>query len=119
MKCVKTWCAIAAHALVLMRCPKKEAARCVAEVVNKQKFLLPKRSGISVDPRSVLNWMARWDDGDLKVFNDGWCAFHEAFDLFNQGQPRAARHKLLNVLSDLLDERRNFQMYPEETGSVS
>jgi hypothetical protein len=117
-KCVKTWCAMAGHALVSMGIPREEAAGNVADLVNRHKFLPPKRSGISIGPRSVLNWMARWDDGDLKFI---WRPddFGDAFQLFDQGKPSAARRKLLKMLTDHLNERKNFQMYPSENSVVS
>ena len=116
-KCVKTWCAMAGHALVSMGTPREEAAGNVADIVNKHKFLPTKRSGISIGPRSVLNWMARWDDGDLKFpYQD---EFGDAFHLLDQGRPSAARRKLLKMLTDCLNERKNFQMYPPENSVVS
>jgi hypothetical protein len=117
-KCVKTWCAMAGHALISMGMPRKEAARKVADVVNRHAFLPRKRSGISVGWRSVLNWMARWDDGDLR-FCPPSIAFGDAFNLLEQGQPSAAQRKLLNLLIEGLNERKNFQLYPRETSAVS
>jgi hypothetical protein len=111
-RCVKTWSAMACLALVSMGMSRKEAARKVADVVNKHGFLPPKRSGISVVPRSVLNWVARWHDGDLKFYGYAEYEFSEAFHLLDQGRCGAARRKLLSVLIDRLNERKNFQLYP-------
>jgi hypothetical protein len=118
-KCVKTWCAMAGHALVSMGISEKEAAGNVADIVNRHKFLPPKRSGISIGLRSVLNWMARWNDGDLKFPCYPEVEFGDAFHLLDQGNPNVARRKLLKILTDRLNERKNFQMYPLETSAVS
>ena len=40
-------------------------------------------------------------------------------DAFRLSKPSAARRKLLKVLTDRLNERKNFQMYPPETSVVS
>ena len=118
VRCVKTWCAMAGHALVAMGTPKNEAAKSVAGVVNGHGFLQPKANGISVVPRSVMKWMARWDNGDLKALYDPWQEFADAFEILNQGRPLAARHKLLKVLADRLNERKSFRSYPGESSSA-
>jgi hypothetical protein len=45
--------------------------------------------------------------------------FGDAFHLLDQGNPSVARRKLLKVLTEHLNERKNFQMYPPETSVVS
>jgi hypothetical protein len=98
---------------------KKKAAAKVADVVNKQQFLPPKRSGISIVPRSVLNWMARWDEGDLRYLGYAWMEFRDAFELSDQGRSKAAERKLLEILVERVTERKNFKLFPRETTAVS
>jgi hypothetical protein len=112
VKCVKTWCAMAGHALLAMGVSKKEAAKGLADVVNRHKFLPAKVSGNSVGLRSVMIWMAKWDNGDYKALYDPWQEFRDAFEIFDQGRPIAARRKLLEVLTHRLRDRRNFRLYP-------
>jgi hypothetical protein len=117
-KCVKTWCAMAGHSLVAMGVPKRLATARVADVVNKNEFLPPKRSGVSVVPRSVMNWMTRWDNGDLKFMGDADTEFRDAFDNLNKGYPLIAQRKVLTLLAKRLTERRKFQLFPQETSAV-
>lgn len=119
VKCVKTWCAMAGHALVAMGVPRKEAAKSVANVVNTHEFLPIKRSGKSVVPRSIVNWMVSWDNGDLKFLGDAATQFREAFDILDQSRANAAQRKLLQILVDRLHERKSFQLYPKETSPMT
>jgi hypothetical protein len=120
VKCVKTWSAMAALALVEMGMPRKQAAKKVADVLNRHQFLPPKRSGLTVVPRSVVNWMTRWEDGDLKYFGDARSEFRDAFLLLDQGHAKGAERKLLAILAERLSERRDFQLFPrEETSALS
>jgi hypothetical protein len=63
--------------------------------------------------------MARFENGDLKFIGSADSEFRDAFDHFDQGRPSAARRKLLAVLTDRLNERKNYQLYPTETSAVS
>jgi hypothetical protein len=119
VKCVKTWSAMAALTLVEMGMPRKQAAKKVADVLNRNQFLPPKRSGITVVPRSVVNWMARWEDGDLKYYGDARFEFRDAFLLLDQGHAKGAERKLLAILTERLRERRDFQLFPKETSALS
>jgi hypothetical protein len=110
---------MAGHALVKMGVRRAEAAQQVADVVKKHRFLPAKRSGSSVGRRSVQNWMARWDDGNLKFLCNPAHEFGDAFDLLDQGRPDAARRKIQNLLADRLNERKSFKLYPRETSAVS
>jgi hypothetical protein len=56
--------------------------------------------------------MTRWEEGDLKFPGDPNGEFEVAFKLLAQRQPDAARRKLLEILRDRLQERKNFQLYP-------
>jgi hypothetical protein len=118
-KCVKTWCAMAGLSLVSMGVPRSKAAAKVAHVMNKHRFLPPKRSGISVVPRSVLKWMARWENGDLKYFGEATYEFRDAFVLSERGRAKAAEQKLLGILVERVTESKNFQLYPRESRAGS
>jgi hypothetical protein len=85
-KCVKTWSAIALLALVTLGVPKTRAAKEVADVLNNHQFLPAKRSGKSITPRSVVNWVARYVAGDLKFVNNPEWEFQEALVLSDQGR---------------------------------
>ena len=102
VKCVRTWSAMAALALVEMGMPRKQAAKKVAgNGVELTPILPPKRSGLTVVPRSVVNWMTRWEDGDLKYFGDARSEFRDAFLLLDQGHAKGAeRNKLLAILAE-------------------
>jgi hypothetical protein len=110
--CVKTWCAIAGHTLLKMNMNQDSAARAIADVVNKNKFLRPKISGIAVVPRSIKNWMRAWHEGRLSFVSDAETEFREALDLAEKGKIPSARRLVTKILTERLYERKKFQLYP-------
>jgi len=109
--CVKTWCAVAGHTLLKMNMNQDSAARAIAEVVNKNKFLRPKSTGIAVVPRSITNWMREWDEGRLLFINPVDFEFKEALDLAGKGKILTARRRVIKILTERLYERKEFQLY--------
>ncbi len=103
--------AIAAEACnELLRYGFKDAARQVAEVINKNKILPPKRNNLAVVDRTVANWYARWQAGDLKPAfwpTPGGILFPKASKLWDEGKPEAARRMLLRNLPRLMKEIRS------------
>ena len=115
-RCVKTQCAMAARALIAVGLTQSSAAEAVAKVVNRNVFLPVKRSGLSVVARSVINWMTRWDAGDLTFWCDPDIEFRLALGLFEEGKPKAAQRCVLTTLTEILKERWKYRLYPEERG---
>jgi hypothetical protein len=113
-KCVKTWCAIACSVLIAMELPKGAAAEKIASIINKHKLLPSKISGTSIVARSVINWMRRWEDGDLVFLGDADTEFHKSFDYFDKGHKAAARQKVLEILTERLIERKKYRLFTEE-----
>jgi hypothetical protein len=99
---VKKVKAISAEACdALMRFGVKDAAKQVADVLNKSGFLPVKTNGKSVVARSVLNWRARMKAGDLKFIwlneKEG-SLFPNACRLSELGRVDAARRRVLRFL---------------------
>jgi hypothetical protein len=96
---VKAACAEACEAL--LKFGVKDAARQVADVINRKQLLPLKTSGKAVVARSVMNWYARRRAGNLRPIwpaPQGWCIFPKAFKLWSEGKPDAARHAVLRSL---------------------
>jgi hypothetical protein len=118
--CVKYWCAIAGHTLLKMKMNQESAARAIAEVVNKNKFLPPKNTGIAIVPRSIKNWMRDWYEGRLPFVNPVEDEFKEAFDLAELGKINSAQRMVIKILTEQLIERREYHLYKsiERTSSI-
>jgi hypothetical protein len=99
---VKKVKAISAEACdALMSFGVKDAAKQVADVLNKSGFLPVKTNGKSVVARSVLNWRSRMKAGDLKFIwlneKEG-SLFPKAYRLCDLGRVDAARRRVLRFL---------------------
>jgi hypothetical protein len=79
----------------------KDAAKQVADVLNKSGFLPVKTNGKSVVARSVLNWRSRIKAGNLKFrwLQEKDCSlFPKAYRLARLGRVDAARRRVLRFL---------------------
>jgi hypothetical protein len=102
--------AVAAEACeALIQFGVKDAARQVAEILNRNDFLPIKANGKAVVPKSVLNWRSRFLTGDLKfrwMSEEGASLFPNAYRLFREGRPEAARRRVLRFLPLYIETER-------------
>jgi hypothetical protein len=91
---------MACYVLASFGVPKHVAARKVAKVLNEVRFFNEKGRG----GRSVLNWMFRWQNGDLPILGSYVDFFIDAYYLRNKGRPEAAQREALRVLAEFLTD---------------
>ncbi len=87
----------------------KDAARQVAEILNRKKLLPIKANAKAVVPKTVQNWHRRLLTGDLKIvwmFEEGTRLFPNAYRLFREGRPEAARRRVLRFLPIYIEAER-------------
>jgi hypothetical protein len=107
---IRTVKAVAAEACeALLQFGAKDAARQVADIINRNDFLPRKINGKAVVARSVLNWHSRLRSGDLKFIwlSERWGSlFPNAYRLFREGRPDAARRRAIRYLPIYIKEER-------------
>jgi hypothetical protein len=86
----------------------KNAARLVADVINRKQLFPVKANGKVVVARTVLNWYRRRRAGDLKPFWNlpGGVLFPKAQKLWREGKRDAARITLLHNLPSVIKSIR-------------
>jgi hypothetical protein len=87
----------------------KDAACQVAEILNRNKFLPIKTNAKAVVPKTVQNWRHRFQTGDLKLVwmsEEGTRLFPNAYRLFREGHPEAARRRVLRFLPIYIETER-------------
>jgi hypothetical protein len=87
----------------------KDAARQVAEVINRNQLFPIKTNGKAVVARSVLNWCGRRRAGDFRPFWNvpGGVLFPQARRLWAEGKRQAARSTLLHNLPRVIKSLRS------------
>jgi hypothetical protein len=95
---IKSMSGIACYVLASFGLPKHVAARKVAKVLNEARLFTGKGPG----SRSVLNWMTRWQNGDLPRVPYYVDFFGEAYWLKKKGRPEAAQREVLRVLAEFI-----------------
>jgi hypothetical protein len=110
---VKAIAAEACEALIQFGTKEKNAARQVAAVINANQFLTLRTNGSGVVPKTVLNWRSRLRSGDLKK---SWehereaTLFPNAYRLFREGRPEAARRRVIRFLPIYIEVERRAVM---------
>jgi hypothetical protein len=91
----------------------KDAARQVADIINRNEFLPLKANGKAVGARTIKNWVARLHTGELSFFwgCENWGSlFPNAYRLYQQGRPEAARRRVIRYLPVYIKEAKRVIM---------